>query len=173
MSVAARKIEVEHMVNERTALDEKVDHIQSDVAELKGDVKRIDASLAEHRVETEKSFGKVREEISALRNDVTKEIGSLRADITNEVGALRTDITKEIGALRTDVTKEIGSIRVEIKDAMAEIRRERVIFIGWTVGAIIAAVGAFSTFLAPQAQQPAREVPPQENVDASPANPPR
>jgi hypothetical protein len=35
MSFPARKIEMEHKMNTRTALDEKVDPIQSDVADLK------------------------------------------------------------------------------------------------------------------------------------------
>jgi hypothetical protein len=169
MSVAARKIEVEHKMNQRSALDEKVDHIQSDLTELKADVKRIEvrldgrvdaveekvdavaASLAEHRVETEKSFGKVREEISSLR----------------------TDLTKDVNTLRNDLTKEVGSLRVEIKDVVAALRHERIVFIAWAVGILIAAVGAFSTFLAPQPPPSAREGPAQESADAPQPNEPR
>jgi hypothetical protein len=245
MSVPARKIELEHKMNERSALHEKVDHIQSDVTELKADVKRIEArldhkidavdekvdavaaSLAEHRIETERSFGKVREEISTLRNDLTKEIGGLRCDMAKEVGSLRddltkevggirsdltkeasslrsdmakevgslrddltkevgglrsdlakevggirSDLTKEVGCLRTDTTREFGALRGEIKDVVAILRRERIIFIGWTVTALIAGIGAFSTFLAPQAPSTAQEAPAQGSASASKANEP-
>ena len=88
MSVSARTMATEHTVNQRTALDEKVDHLQSDVDELKSDVKDlrktidvVRTDLAEHRIETEKSFGKVREEIGALRTEMVKEIGALCAEM--------------------------------------------------------------------------------------------
>jgi hypothetical protein len=201
MSVPARKIELEHKMNERSALHEKVDHIQSDVTELKADVKRIEArldhkidavdekvdavaaSLAEHRIETERSFGKVREEISTLRNDLTKEVGGLRSDMTKEIGGIRNDLTREVGSLRDDLTKEVGSLRTdttrefgalrgEIKDVVAILRRERIIFIAWTVSALIASIGAFSTFLAPQAPSTIQEAPAPGSASASKANEP-
>jgi hypothetical protein len=74
MAVPAEIIEWEYQMTQRTVLDEKVDHTQRDVADLKADVKRLDAkvdtkvdalsaSLTEHRIETEKSFGKLRVEM--------------------------------------------------------------------------------------------------------------
>jgi phosphoglycerate-specific signal transduction histidine kinase len=102
MAMAARKIEAELQMQESTGLEKKVDRVQEDVTVLKADVKalqsdvdhlkadtkRVDAkvdaigsSLTEHRIETEKSLAKVREEIGALRNDVTAAIGALRVEM--------------------------------------------------------------------------------------------
>jgi chromosome segregation ATPase len=102
MAMAARKIESELQMQESTGLEKKVDRVQEDVAAVKADVKalqsdvdhlkadtkRVDAkvdaigsSLTEHRIETEKSLAKVREEIGALRNDVTAAIGALRVEM--------------------------------------------------------------------------------------------
>ena len=87
MALPARKFEfeMERIVEQRTALEERVDHIQKDVGELKTDVRRIESkfdakfgelskSLSEHRLETEKSFG-------ALRLELRTEVGSLRSDM--------------------------------------------------------------------------------------------
>ena len=130
MAATARKFEMEPQMHERTVLDAKVDHIQSDVAGLKSDVKRIDAkvdavgaSLTEHRIETERSFAKVRDEMAKQRDE----------------------LKASIAALRNDMTEAIGALRVEMKDSLAALRRDRSAQIGWLIGTAITAVGAAFT----------------------------
>ena len=92
----ARHFETERTMNPRTALDEKVDHIQSDVEELKSDVRElrtkidaVSADLAEHRVETERSFG-------ALRAEMAAGFGAVRAEMAAGLGALEGKMKDEI-----------------------------------------------------------------------------
>lgn len=135
-------------MSERTALDEKADNIQRDVADLAAECQpefqriddkfhridekfeRIDekvdtkvgelstglsalnASLAEHRIETEKSFGKLRE-----------------AD----------------GELRREMIAGFAALRLELRDAIERLRRDRLGQIGWMVTTAITAVGVAFT----------------------------
>ena len=141
MAIAARKIEMEPTMHEQSALEVKVDHLQKEVSGLTTNVQRLDTrvnavhdSLVEHRIETERSFGKVRAEIAALRNEMTASIGALR------------DETKEsIAALRNDMTAAIGALRVEMKDSIEKFRNNRTAQIGWMISTVIAAIGAAFT----------------------------
>lgn len=76
MAIPVKRIELEleKSMEQRSALEERVEHIQRDVAELKTDVRRVESSLTEHRIETEKSF-------SALRVETKESYGSLRAEM--------------------------------------------------------------------------------------------
>jgi hypothetical protein len=124
MAAAARKIEMEPQMNERTVLDEKVDHIQKDVTDLKTDVRAVIAGLAEHRLETEKSFGKLREEMR------------------ESFAAVRTEMASAIGAVRNDMTAAIGGLRLEMRDSFAKLRSSQSAQIAWMVSTVIAAIGA-------------------------------
>jgi hypothetical protein len=66
MSLPARKLQAEEFMAERTVLDEKVDHIQSDVSEMKKDIRRLDDKI-----------DAVRREIL----DVRVKIGNVRVDM--------------------------------------------------------------------------------------------
>jgi len=74
MAVPARRFEVEAFVEERIArLEEKTDHIQSDITEMKTDIRRIDAkvdavrdSVAVLRVEMKDLEGRMRDSFAAL-----------------------------------------------------------------------------------------------------------
>ena len=116
MPATARKFELEPQMQERTVLDEKVDHLQEDITGLKADVRRIDAkidakfdslstSLSEHRLETEKSFAKLRDE------------------------------TKE----------SISALRIEMRDTLAKCLSTRNAQIAWTVSTLIAMAGVTFT----------------------------
>jgi len=98
MSTAFTKF-LEPIMSERTFLEERVDHIQQDLSEVKADVKRIDAKLdatnrelALTRVETEKSLGAARAETAALRVDMERGFGQLRAEMMAGFAALRAEI---------------------------------------------------------------------------------
>jgi flagellar motility protein MotE (MotC chaperone) len=70
MTVPARKFAEDDFMQERTALEERVDHMQRDITELKADFRRLDAKvdavkddLTAHRIET-------RDAIATLRLDL-------------------------------------------------------------------------------------------------------
>ena len=92
MPATARKFELEPKMQERTVLDEKVDRLQEDITGLKADVQRVDAkidakfdslstSLSEHRLETEKSFAKLRDETKESVSALRIEMSALRIDM--------------------------------------------------------------------------------------------
>ncbi|MEJ1960614.1 MAG: hypothetical protein WDO56_03310 [Gammaproteobacteria bacterium] len=100
-------------------LDEKVDNLRKDVAELRADVRRIDtkidgvnAGLVEHRLETEKSFAKLRDE--------TKE---------------------SIAALRNEFTASVGALRLEMKEYFDGHRNDRKALIAWMISTMIGVAG--------------------------------
>jgi hypothetical protein len=178
MSFPARKIEMEHKMYERTALDEKVDHIQSDVTELKADVKRLEAKVDE-------KFGtlssKMDEKIGALDSKVDEKFGTLSSRMDEKIGALDSKLDGKVDGLnaRVDavtasladhrveteksfgqVRDEIGKVRLEMRDAFAQFRRDRTVQIAWIIGVVIAAVGGASgleRFFAPRPTPPAHE----------------
>ena len=70
MAETAEKFEVGPQIPERTVIEERGDRVRKEVSDLKADVRRLDekidairATLTEHRIETEKSFGKLRDEM--------------------------------------------------------------------------------------------------------------
>jgi chromosome segregation ATPase len=194
MSVPARKIAMEHKMGERTALDEKVDHIQRDVTELKTDVKRVEAKLDEKvsalDAKVDQKFGaldaKLDEKVSALDAKVDQKFGALDAKVDQKFGSLDAKLDEKVSALDAKVDQkfgslaaglaehrleteksfgqvrdEIGKVRLEIRDAFAAFRRDRTGQIAWTIGVVIAAIGGASgleRFLAPRPTPPAQEI---------------
>src|SRR5699024_5023668 len=71
-----------------SALNAAILRLQRD---LKGDIARVEATIA--RVETD---------MSMTRTDLSTEISTTRTDLTTEILATRTDLTTEISATRTD-----------------------------------------------------------------------
>jgi len=67
------------MATERTALEERVEHIQSDVTQLKQDVRRLDDKI-----------GGVQADVNSLR----KELGDFKADVARQFGEVRTLIAQ-------------------------------------------------------------------------------
>jgi chromosome segregation ATPase len=171
MLVLARKIEMEHKMGERTALDEKVDHIQRDVTELKADVKRVEVKLDEKfgalDAKVDQRFGsldaKLDEKVGALDAKMDQKIGTLDAKVDQKFGSLaaglaehRLETEKSFGQVRD----EIGKVRLELRDAFTAFRRDRTGQIAWTIGVVIAAIGGASgleRFLAPRPTPPAHE----------------
>ena len=96
MAATARKFEVGPQMPERTVIEEKVDRLREDVTDLKADVRRLDGkidaiseSLTEHRLETEKSFGK-------LRAETKDSIASLRAEMKDSDAALHSKLNANL-----------------------------------------------------------------------------
>jgi hypothetical protein len=139
MAVPARKFETELEMQAHTVLDEKVDHLQKDVTEIKSEVKRLSAEFVEHRVQTERTFAAV------------------RTEIRDSIAAVRIALKGEIAALRNDMTAQIGALRVEMRDAIDQLRQTRSSQIAWLVGTVIGSVGAacavVKLFLIPSADR--------------------
>ncbi len=110
-------------MHEQTVLEVTVNHLQEDVTGLKASVQRLDgkvdsviASLTEHRLETEKSFGHVRGELK-----------------------------DSIASLRVETKESIAALRVEMKDSFAKLRSSQMSQIAWMVSTLIAAAGVAFT----------------------------
>jgi chromosome segregation ATPase len=73
------------IVRERSMAEERIARLESDVAELKSDVKAIDKRLNEFIAGTAKEFG-------AVRTEMEKGFGALRAEMQEGFGSLRTSI---------------------------------------------------------------------------------
>jgi hypothetical protein len=75
MASPARAIEVERPVEERTIrLEERVEHMQSDITDIKGDVRRVDAkvdavkdSVVSLRIEMKDGFARIEAAMADLR----------------------------------------------------------------------------------------------------------
>jgi chromosome segregation ATPase len=134
MSVPAQRIGVEHKMNERTVLDEKVDHIQRDVTELKAEIKRVDAkldkkvdalatNLAEHRLETEKSIGALRVEMAnAFRSQTRWMIGIAVASVGSLI-AVGNYYADRVARLAREMSREDTDTAQLISHADAAWRR--------------------------------------------------
>jgi Skp family chaperone for outer membrane proteins len=134
MAVPARKIQVGFPVNERTALEEKVDHIQSDVAGLRTDVKRIEAKLDS---KTDALDAKLDSKTAALDAKFDSKTDALMAELTKH----RIETERSFAKLREDMTKGFGDLRVEIKDAIEKFRIGRNAQIAWFIGTVLTATG--------------------------------
>jgi hypothetical protein len=140
-----------------TLLDEKVDHLQKDVTEVKSEVKRLNAEFVEHRLQTELAFSAVRTElkdsiasvrvelkdsIASVRAELKDSIASVRAELKDSIATVRIELKGEIAALRNDMTAQIGALRVEMRDAIDQLRQTRFSQMAWFVGTVIASIGA-------------------------------
>ena len=132
-------------MHEQTVLEVTVNHLQEDVTGLKASVQRLDgkvdsviASLTEHRLETEKSFGNVRGELK-------DSIASLRGELKESIASLRDEVKESIASLRVETKESIAALRVEMKDSFAKLRSSQMSQIAWMVSTLIAAAGVAFT----------------------------
>ena len=164
MSTLARTInfEREHSVDELGVLEDRLDHVARDVADLKLDVRRLDAKvdalggeLTAHRVETVQALGNLRAEMregfGELRAETQKDLGELRAEMQKNSGELRADLEKGLGkressenALRADTEKGFGQLRADLEKGFGQLRAEmkelKVWLLSWAIATLIAAL---------------------------------
>lgn len=142
--------------------DDRIARIESDVAEIKDDVKTINIRLNDSIAANAREFGAVRAELAMHRTDTEKNIAALRAETEKGFGSLRaelathkTDTEKGFGAVRAEIEKGFGSLRVEIEKTRTEIQGVRTEIVStklWmlitgigTILAILGNIGAFVT----------------------------
>ena len=129
MSFPARKLQAEEAMAERTVLEERVEHIQKDVADMKKDLRRLDDKVDAVRVE-----------VTNVRADLTAAIGAVRTDLTAEIGSVRT----ELAAFRSDVKESIGEVKTQIASILGTVKASENALIKWMTGIVLSAIGVAS-----------------------------
>ena len=134
--------------------EDRIARIESDVAEIKDDVKVVNVRLNESivanarefgavRAEAEKGFGSLRSLIESNKTDTEKSFAALRVVID----ANKTESEKNFGSLRTETEKGFGSVRVEIEKIRTTIESTKFWLILNTVGIVGTILGAITAYL--------------------------
>jgi chromosome segregation ATPase len=79
-------------------VDDRLARVESDVVELKGQVKSLAAGLTDSRIEASKEFG-------AVRAEFKQECGAIRAEFKEDLGALRAEMKEGFGVLQTSIER--------------------------------------------------------------------
>jgi hypothetical protein len=111
MALAARRTEAEDFMQENAVLGDRIEHLQSDVVEVKGRLGKV-----EDKVDA------VKDSVAALRTELAVAIGSVRA---------------EIGAVRLEFTTAIGAVRAELNAVRAEIKQANLTLVMWMIGTML------------------------------------
>jgi hypothetical protein len=84
MALPTRRIEAEISMDEHTArLEATVNHIQSDVTEMKGDIRRLDAKVETVRSEFSAKFDSLNTKVDSHRDESQKSFATLGIEIRN------------------------------------------------------------------------------------------
>jgi hypothetical protein len=90
----------------RMVVEDRIARLESDVDEIRGDVKVLNARLNESIVANAREFG-------SLRSEMEKGFGSVRTEIEKN----RAETEKSLGSLRADMEKGFGLLRSSIESA--------------------------------------------------------
>jgi chromosome segregation ATPase len=97
----------------RMLVEHRIARLESDVTEIKTDLKVLDSRVTE-----------IKGDLQAFKTDVAKEFGSVRAEIRD----FKTEVAKEFGAVRaelrdfkTEVAQEFGCMRTEMKSSFESL----------------------------------------------------
>ena len=77
-------------------LEANVSHIQTDVADIKVDLRRTN------------------DKVDRLREDLTQKIEGVREDLTQKIEGVRGDLTQKIEGVRVDLTGKIDGVREDL-----------------------------------------------------------
>jgi archaellum component FlaC len=118
MSLAAKKSETKMpMPIEHAVLEERVDHIQGEVAELKQAVQRVDAKV-----------DNVHADLNRLRN----ESGDFKAKVANDFGDLKTQMATQFGEVKAEMASQFGELKAQMKALEVSMIR-------WMIGTMVSA----------------------------------
>lgn len=84
----------------RMVAEDRIARLESDVAEVKGDVKTLNSRVSE-----------IQADLQDFKINVAKEFASARA----ELGDFKTEVAKEFGRVRTEMKESFGSLRTSIE----------------------------------------------------------
>ncbi|MEP7246780.1 MAG: hypothetical protein ABI885_24300 [Gammaproteobacteria bacterium] len=116
MAMPARKIEREPQMVEQTVLEERVAHIQSDVAELKVDVRRLDAK------------------IDSLGARLDAKIDAMGASLDAKIVSLGERLDAKIDAMGQRLDAKIDALSQRMSDL-------HISHLKWTVGTMLGGMG--------------------------------
>ena len=126
MTSAARKFEREVPMPERAVLDEKIEHLQKGVTEVKADVRRLD------------------EKIGHLQKDVTEVKADVRR-LDAKIDSVSNSLSAQLSEHRLETERAFGKLRMEMKEALERLGNNRVSHIFWMIGTMITATGVALT----------------------------
>ena len=99
-------------------VEDRLARLESDVVEMKDDVKTLGKQFGDFKTEMAKEFSSVRAELQGFKTEVAKEFSSIRAELQGS----KTEMAKEFSS----VAKEIGSVRTEMESLRTSIERNKV-----------------------------------------------
>ena len=100
-------------VERSMAAEDRVTRLESDMGELKGDVKALNARLGDWIVASAKESGSLRAEMERGFGELKTEIERSRTDTEKGFGVLRTEIEKS----RADAGRGFGTLKTSIESA--------------------------------------------------------
>jgi hypothetical protein len=103
-----RELQVNAVVAAENSMvaEDRIARLESDVGELKGDVKALNARVSESIIANAKDFG-------GLKTEMEKGLGTVRTEMEKGFGTLRSEIEKN----RAETEKGLGSLKTSIESA--------------------------------------------------------
>jgi hypothetical protein len=129
MPAPLRRIEAEMFMDEHTArLEATVNHIQSDVTEMKADIRRVDAKIDGQRGELSEKIDQQGTNLSAKidqqRVELTTKIDQQGATLSAKIDQQRIELTTKIDQQGEDLSAKIDQQRIELATKMDQQRKE-------------------------------------------------
>jgi hypothetical protein len=103
-------------------LESTVQHIQSDVTELKGDVKLLWTAVEALRAEFLSFKADVAREFGAIRASMERDFGAMKASMERDFGAVKSSMERDFGAMKAYMERELGSARTAMERELGSIR---------------------------------------------------
>jgi len=108
MDKTQRELNVNAVVAVESSMvaEDRIARLESDVGELKGDVKALSARVSESIIANARELG-------SLKTEMERGFGTLRTEMERGIGSLGTEMEKN----RADTEKGLGSLKTSIESA--------------------------------------------------------
>jgi hypothetical protein len=118
MALPTRRIEAEIPMDEHTArLEATVNHIQSDVTEMKGDIRRLDSKIDAQR-------GELSGKIDQQGANLSAKIDQQRVELTTKIDQQGANLSAKIDEQGAGLSAKIDQQRIELTTKMDQQRKE-------------------------------------------------
>ena len=121
----------------RVIAEDRIARIESDVAEIKDDVKVVNVRLNESIVANAREFGAARTELEKHRTETEKGFGAVRKEIEEN----KTATEKGFGGLRVEIEKN----RTEMQAIRTKIESAKYWVVGTGIGIVATILGTLHT----------------------------
>jgi hypothetical protein len=98
-------------------LEQAMESVQSDIREIKIDLRGFRAEFVEFKCG-------VKDEFTAVRIEMRDEFAAVRKEMKDEFAAVRKEMKDEFAAVRKEMKDEFAAVRKEMKDEFAAVRKE-------------------------------------------------